>query len=239
MKRFAVCAIVIFVSSNFAFAAGTWQTLDLPGVMWPEPLGVSDGKIVGQSQNGSFIYDGTDFTYLNYLPARETRINGISGNKIVGTYYLESSRHGDDSFIYDGANWTQINYPGVNRTSLLGISGDNLVGQYKSADDVVHNFYYDGSWHSFDNFPEASYTIAAISGGKIIGNYDTTHGFLYDGTNWTTIDNPNALLSSYGTHVSGISGNMIVGDYMDNSGIGYGFLYDGANWTNLDYPAHL
>ena len=52
-----------------------------------------------------------------------------------------------------------------------------------------------------------------VSGNKVVGHYinDTgTHGFLYDGTNYTTIDDP---LSDGNTWATGISGTTIVGGY--------------------------
>jgi len=67
-----------------------------------------------------------------------------------------------------------------------------------------------------------------------VGNYTSgaTHGFLYDGTTYTTLDYPSASR----TYASGIDGSNIVGFYDDVSGNRHGFFYNGTIWTNLDYP---
>jgi hypothetical protein len=85
------------------------------------------------------------------------------------------------------------------------------------------------------NYPGARGTSAfGIYGNNIVGTYNWgEHGFLYDGTNWTTLDHPNA--SSW-TSASGIEGSNIVGTYIDASGVYHGFLYDGSTWTTIDYP---
>jgi len=59
-----------------------------------------------------------------------------------------------------------------------------------------------------------------------------TGGFLYDGTSWTSIDYPSALV----THAQGIDGGNIVGWYINPPGYHHGFIYDGTSWTSLDYP---
>jgi hypothetical protein len=62
--------------------------------------------------------------------------------------------------------------------------------------------------------PDATYTeVKGISGDYIVGNYmkpaNVSHGFLYDGSTWTTLDMPwsNGL-------IVGITGNTIVGSYL-------------------------
>ena len=67
--------------------------------------------------------------------------------------------------------------------------------------------------------PGADATAAhAIDGNNIVGRYADAsgwHGFLYDGTGYTTLDVPGATH----THAHGIDGSNIVGEY-----------YDGTNW---------
>ncbi len=50
---------------------------------------------------------------------------------------------------------------------------------------------------------------------------------------YTTLDDP---LSTRGTDAIGISGNNIVGDYLDDAA-GHGFLYNGSTYTTLDNPS--
>ena len=67
------------------------------------------------------------------------------------------------------------------------------------------------------------HSLRGISGGNIVGFYydsnPTPHGFLYNGSTYTTIDDP---LAVFGTFASGIDGNNIVGSYnAESSSHGY------------------
>jgi hypothetical protein len=71
--------------------------------------------------------------------------------------------------------------------------------------------------------------------GNIVGAYGN-HGFLYDGTTWTTLDMPGAST----TWAFGIDGSNIVGVYrIGTSGFSHGFLYDGITWTTIDMPGAI
>jgi len=80
-----------------------------------------------------------------------------------------------------------------------------------------------------------------ISGKNIVGAYYTdsvhpSHGFLFDGTTWTTLDEP--LAASGATFPSGVSGKIVYGSYMTDLtySSSHGFLYDGTTWKTLDFP---
>jgi PEP-CTERM motif len=85
-------------------------------------------------------------------------------------------------------------------------------------------------------------TVTGISGSDIVGWYEdassVVHGFLYDGSTYTTLDDPFAThTASEGTFAFGISGHDIVGQYDDPiTGAIHGFLYDGSTYTTLDDP---
>jgi hypothetical protein len=73
-------------------------------------------------------------------------------------------------------------------------------------------------------------TVATgISGNDIVGYYlDASfhaHGFVYDGTTYTTFDDPLGTSESF---AYGIQGPTIVGSYNvnDSEGTSYGFAYD-------------
>lgn len=77
-----------------------------------------------------------------------------------------------------------------------------------------------------------------ISGNNVVGSYQLANtyqniGFLYDGTNFTTISDP---LGVEGTTALGIDGNNIVGNYVDASDVTHGFLYNGTTYTTIDDP---
>jgi hypothetical protein len=76
-----------------------------------------------------------------------------------------------------------------------------------------------------------------IDGGNIVGYYadssGNSHGFLYNGATYTTLDDPNGIGSTY---AQGISGGNIVGWYVDANYDIHGFLYNGATYITLDDP---
>jgi hypothetical protein len=78
-----------------------------------------------------------------------------------------------------------------------------------------------------------------VEGDRIVGAYldadGGSHGFLYDGVTWTTLDHPDAA-APRGTAAYGISGGTICGSFVDATGRTFGFLYDGANWTTFQHP---
>ncbi|MBL7215918.1 MAG: PEP-CTERM sorting domain-containing protein, partial [Phycisphaerae bacterium] len=71
-------------------------------------------------------------------------------------------------------------------------------------------------------------TAGGISDDIIVGTYSNTsnsseqHGFIYDGTNWETLNFPGA---SY-TQIHGIEGDTILGSYRYSLyGMSHGFMY--------------
>jgi Putative Ig domain/Cohesin domain len=77
-----------------------------------------------------------------------------------------------------------------------------------------------------------------ISGNSIVGSYLVgvkSHGFLYDGTAFQTLDDPSALSNGPGTFAEGVSGTTVVGYYFDTKA--HGFRYDGSTYQTLDDPS--
>ena len=73
-----------------------------------------------------------------------------------------------------------------------------------------------------------------IDGNNIVGTFSDpnhSHGFLHDGTDYITLDVPEAI----STFPEGIDGNNIVG-WSYNGSSNHGFLYDGTDYTTLDVP---
>ena len=68
--------------------------------------------------------------------------------------------------------------------------------------------------------------------GFYVGSDNLSHGFLFNGSSYTTLDNPRG---AGGTTAFGISGANIVGSYSDNAEFPdvQGFLYNGGTYTTL------
>jgi hypothetical protein len=70
--------------------------------------------------------------------------------------------------------------------------------------------------------------------------FDTNRrGFLYNGSMFTTLDDPATPLgggSNGGTVALGVSGGTTVGFYTGPQGSPLGFVYDGTNWKTIMDP---
>ena len=170
-----------------------------------------------------------------------TQYNGIDGNNVVGSYSDASGSHG---FLYDGSGFVTLDDPLANGLGTLarGISGQNIVGNYWDASNRSHGFLFDGSnYHTID-YPGAGFTgLTAISGNKMVGFYHSfvggvDHSFIYDGSTFTPLDDPLAANDLGGTSAFGISGNKVVGSYVDATHAVRSFLFDGTNYSDLISP---
>lgn len=93
-----------------------------------------------------------------------------------------------------------------------------------------------GSWTIIEA-PGAYETWAfGIESKNIVGRYNDNsgwHGFLYNGTTWSTLDMPGENI--YYTDATGINGDNIVGYYENTYGV-HSFSCDGSTWKTLDMP---
>jgi hypothetical protein len=99
---------------------------------------------------------------------------------------------------------------------------------------------FNGSGYQSLDDPLATFGTAAggMSGNLIVGNYIANpfnyHGFAYDGSKFTTLNDPLATATG-GTFATGVSNRTIVGYYVDGTG-NHGFAYDGSSYTTLNDP---
>lgn len=133
---------------------------------------------------------------------------------------------------------------GPNSMTPTGVSGQNVVGSYRDATGTSHGFLYNGSTFSTIDAPSgalATYPLA-IDGDNIVGWYldssRNAHGFLVNGGTFTTIDDPLAPTSSQGTHLTGISGNNIVGFEVISFDpfVVHSFIYNGSTFATYTVP---
>ena len=236
---------------GFLYNGTTYTPIDYPGgANYTIVNGIDGNNLVGDYSDSSgkdhgFLYNGSSYATLddplgvvrNHAGIVEaTSPFGISGNKIVGLYYDSSDViHG---FLYNGATWTTLDFPGSTYTEADGISGNRIVGSYADAAGNKHGFLYNGSAYTTLDAPQGPKgTFASgIDGNNIVGSYTDasglSHGFLYNGSTYTTLDDPLAgpvgtvglYSGSNGTGAGAISGNNIVGYYIDSSGVEHGFL---------------
>jgi len=186
-----------------------------------------------------------NLTTLNYPGAISTEIYGISGSTILGSYYDGSAWHG---FIDAAGTYSTLDGPGSNHTRVYGMSGNTIVGDYNnSTNTTTHGFTYNTTTSSFSTMDEPNANpgyggtyFTGISGGTVVGCYTDGigdhHGFIWNGSNYTNVDNPSAYNSyAYGTFVTSISGGNIAGYYFNGSTY-YGFIDTAGSFTPVVVP---
>jgi hypothetical protein len=190
------------------------------------------------------------FTTFDYPNATISGLEGVDANdssKVVG-FYFDSLNH-SHGYLYDGSSFSTIDYPTARATSLTGVSGSDAVGWYTDNTSLQrnHGFVFNGSTYSQIDDPLAGGTTVAfevngtqaygISGNNVVGTYtdssNVLHGFLFNGSSYQTIDDPQGV---GGTVATGVFGNTIVGYYMDASSYRHGFIYNGSSFTTLNAP---
>ncbi len=219
-----------FNSHGFIYDGSQFTTIDpanseLTGVRATDGRRVA-GYFVDTTGTHGFVWNGTNFTTLNDPRATggnaTTEAYGIDGTNIVGYYSSNNIPHG---FLYNGVSYTTIDYPGATYgTYAQGIDGTNIVGlAYDIAPGSGHSFLYNGKTFTTITNTLGAFDAFDISGNAITGYYytgSTDLGFIWDGTNYTTLSYPGAKL----TAAAGIDGHTVAGYYLDSSSQAHGFI---------------
>ena len=173
------------------------------------------------------------FTVLDYPGSSHTEAWGISGGNVVGLY--KDSQGYAHGFLYDGGTYSEIHVPTSGSVAAYGIDGATIVGAFDDATGI-HGFIDSaGAFQTLDA-PNSTYTQPfAVDGSNIVGQYldqaGKSHGFLYDGEIWTTLDYPATGNFSYSIPY-GIS-NGTIG--FEISG-GFEALYQNGAFTDFKLP---
>jgi len=234
-------AVLLIAIPAILQAQVAYETLSVPGAATNSDggsfaFGISGTNIVGGYVDNidggihGFLYNDGAFNTLNDPNSGYGTIaTGISGNTIVGWYVDDiGDTHG---FIYTNGTFTTLDEPNAAFTG--DFFPDLPPGGYGYFLFTCQN---DGSGGTI---------VSGISGTNIVGWYvdasDYTHGFLYNGSTYTTLDDPNGVGATY---AQGISNNVVVGYYetniMEGDGIGgHGFLYSGGSYSTIDVPGAI
>lgn len=129
-------------SHSFIYNGSTFTPLDDPSAangLGTAATSISGNKVVGNYFDAagvvrSFLFDGANFSDLNYPPTSATFANGIDGDNIVGSFHRTTDPPTPlPSFLYNQLTqtWTELDYPGAFSTNAYGISGNMIVGNYQ------------------------------------------------------------------------------------------------------------
>jgi hypothetical protein len=231
MKTTAVFSITIatlaLVAPTNAFATTyLFRTIDVPGAtgLGTVAFGTNDSGVISGTywvsvngslpgnQHGFFDNNGSLTTLDVPAPAHNTVVTGINNSEAVVGGYQTGSAPGlaGLGFMYDGNTFTTINVPGVAQTSPWAINSSGEIAGFYS--------------------PSSSPPPSQF--------FSISHGFVYDGNTFTTIDVPGAV----STQLEGINdAGVVVGNYSNCSEnslacLPHGFVYAGGQFTTLDVP---
>lgn len=203
------------IPGRHAFLVNKHQyvSLDVSGVLGTHisfARGVNDpGDVVGGylgddgSEHGFLLRKDTLSTIdVPYAGSVGTQLNAINNSGvIIGTWVDNAfTVHG---FVYEKGNFAHLDYPGALDTYPIGInSRGDIVGNWDADQSTVgHGFWFSkGQIVSFDDpdsVPEGTAANGINERGQIVGSYigqdGISHGFLAEGTTFTTLDCPGAF----------------------------------------------
>lgn len=144
-------------------------------------------------------------------------------------------------------NWTSIGVPGAINTQAWGVSDGIVVGDYYTQytpNNLLYGYIYNNNSRTYTTVQDPNAgsangdgtVLTSIFNGEYGGFFTANgvnNGFIYNGQTFRTIDDP---LGAGGTQIFGISGNNIVGTYVDSLGASHGFLYNGSTFTTINDP---
>ena len=183
--------------NGFAYYnSGVWGLLNPPeGVQNElEAYGIDGANIVGGTGSGmSFILNGSNWNFLNSPFGNASSAEGISGSKIVGTYF-DNGVYLRGGYIKENENWIRLNVSGAAETIPRDVDGNIIIGEFRMGDwsAGTRSFVFDGVNWTYLDAPLAISTFACgIDGNTIVGSYndasDVSHGFIL------TVPEPSAL----------------------------------------------
>jgi probable HAF family extracellular repeat protein len=166
------------------------------------------GDIVGgyfdddDNEHGFLLRHGTLTTIdVPFAGSVGTQLDGLNDSGIIVGVWVDSAFtvHG---FIYQNASFAHLDYPGALDTYPYGInSRGDIVGNWDTDQSTVgHGFVFSsGRIFSFDvpdAVPEGTAADSINERGQIVGSYidldGNSHGFLVEGSTFTTLDCPGA-----------------------------------------------
>jgi hypothetical protein len=215
---------------GFLYDGGVYTPLDVSGSTGTYAQAVNDtGEVAGYYFNGGkshgFLYDGATCTPLDVSGSTYTIAQAINdGGEVVGTYGDSGGTH---SFRYDGGAYATLNVSGSTNTVATAINDTGEIGGYYQDGGGTHGFTFDDIGYTTLDVPNSSATyIQAINdAGSVAGYYfdaaGQRHGFVYDGSSYTTVNGPSA---SNGTYALGISDTGEVAGYYRPQQLTHGFI---------------
>ena len=201
------------------------------------------GDIVGgyagsDGREHGFVLRDSKLTTVDvpFRGAIGTQLNAINDAGVIVGVWVDPALKGH-GFIYQSGRFSNLQYPGSRDTTPFGInSKGDIVGNWDSDQSATgHGFLFSGGQMISFDVPNAMPNGTAANGindsGQIVGTYvgqdGKFHGFIQEGSTFSTIDCPGAVSTiAWGINADGqIAGNC------DIANARYGFVASRAMKT--------
>ena len=172
------------------------------------------------------------------VPDSQATIIFGANNRGAMVGYYRSTDGAEHGFLLQGGNVTTIDDPNGVKTycNKLNSSG-TIVGNYYDSSYVVHSFeYQNGQFTDVGPVGFPSIAQGINDQGQFVGGYvrdGVTHGFLWNGTEYVTLDVPGAS-QSFAVDIN--DRGKIVLDWIDSSGNYEGAIYNGKKYRTINVP---
>jgi len=232
-----------------------FTTIDVPGTSDTEAYGISNTGLV----SGFYVVNGTGHGFL-WRDGTLTTVDQGSGSNtllgdvnepqmVAGNYGPFNIQHAAIFSIRTGMFTTLPDVPNLPINLGNGINPQGDVAGSAAMGSVAAPFnsvgwIWDGRDYSFFSVPGAAglgtEAVGINAPGSVSGYFQDVnghfHGFLKQGSKFTTIDVPNATDTfGFGLNNSGEQ----VGYYVDQQGNLHGFVLSGGNFATIDVPSSL
>ena len=223
---------------GFLFDGTNYTTIDAPNAAgYTQITGYSAGIIAGNYYDTNWVthgfsYDGTNYREIDdpaSVGIGATTVNGIGDGVVYGSYTDTNwNTHG---FLFDGAKYTTLDDPKADHGPVSYMRGNTILPGARITEVTA----YSGGIAA-GNFQEGTTAAGAKAPpGCAVPMFmclvGLSHGFFYDGTNYTSFDIP----GGYNTRIAGYSAGKVVGTFCTNNS-SLNFFYDGTNTIEISVP---
>jgi probable HAF family extracellular repeat protein len=188
------------------------------------------------------------FTALKAPGATMTVAEGINDAGVMTGFYVDKKGlfQGNHGMVLDGQKVTLFDHPRCGKAATQGTQGVSInsagtvAGWCYTSDNPYQSLGFVWSKGKFTDLkPTPNAVLVAARGindkGEVVGRYTDssglTHGFLWDGKKYTTLDVPNSLY----TEADAINNQGLIVLTTLNSAFD-AYLYDGKTYKKIDDP---
>ncbi len=219
------------VQHGFLYANGRFTTIDYPGAAATFANAINaSGDIAGDyamTSNGprkGFLWSSGRFTTIEYPDGSSNGAVGIDANGDIAGYHGSPLK----GYLLRGGEFTSLSYPEATVTVVGGMGPSGLiVGAYTHNGVSMAFAYSHGEFERIWTHPQAvgfTNAVGANAAGEIVGRYldaaRVSHGYLWSGGAYYTIDCPTATF----TGAAGITPDGDVVGRCTVDGVSHGFL---------------